>query len=68
MAAAGHGACGPGSGTYTVKGDLITFGPAEVNFVFRWSYFRGQLTLEAANRTAQINSFPFDAQPWTKVR
>ncbi len=68
LAAAGHGDCAPGSGTYTVKGDLIAFGPAAINFVFRWSYFRGQLTLQPDNRTAQINSFPFDAQPWTKVK
>ena len=53
LAAAGHGDCAPGSGTYTVKGDLITFRPAAINFVFSWSYFRGQLTLQPDNRTAQ---------------
>jgi hypothetical protein len=69
LSLAGRGDCAPGNGTYTVKGDLITFGPAAAgNFVFKWSYFRGQLTFQAVNATAQLNSFIFVTNPWRRVK
>jgi hypothetical protein len=69
LSLAGRGDCAPGSGTYTVKGDLITFGPAAAgNFVFKWSYFRGQLTFQALNAAAQLNSFIFVTNPWRRAK
>ena len=57
----------PASGPFTVHGDLVTMGPSDVDFVMRWSYFRGYLTLRIVNVPDQLGDFIFPTNPWRKI-
>jgi TRAP-type C4-dicarboxylate transport system substrate-binding protein len=63
-----------GAGTYEVHGDEVTFRythpevDANAPETLRWSYFQGQLTMEAVNVTDRGARIIYTAHPWRKLR
>lgn len=64
----------PGYGTYTVRGDQVTFffqSPGQlpgVHETVRWSYYRGELSFEIVSVADSAGKILYTAHPWRKIR
>jgi TRAP-type C4-dicarboxylate transport system substrate-binding protein len=57
----------PAAGRYTVRGDVLTFGPPAGPDVVKWSYFRDQLTFKILSVPDAFGQFTYTAHPWRKI-
>jgi C4-dicarboxylate-binding protein DctP len=57
----------PAAGRYTVRGDVLTFGPPAGPDVVKWSYFRDQLTFKIVSVPDAFGQFTYTAHPWRKI-
>ncbi len=64
----------PGYGTYTIRGDQVTFffqSPNQtpgVRETVRWSYYRGELSFELVSVADSAGKIFYTAHPWRKIR
>lgn len=64
----------PGYGTYTIRGDRVTFffqSPNQlpgVRETVRWSYYRGELSFTIVSVADSAGKILYTAHPWRKIR